>query len=387
MASQMQFLTKTSELEALCARLSREPFVTVDTEFLRETTFWPKLCLIQIAGADEHALIDPLAPEMDLAPFFDLLQNENVLKVFHAGRQDIEIFYYLNSAIPRPIFDTQVAAMVCGFGDQIGYDQLVRQIVGASIDKSLRFTDWSRRPLNEGQLAYAAADVTHLRDVYRALSKELDKANRHAWVDEEMAVLTDVETYSADPELAWQRLKMRARKPIELAALKAVARWREELAQARDVPRRRVMKDDALYELAQQRPQSIEALGKLRSVPRGFEKQSGSGKLIDALREVNALPKDQLPKLPKQKRNPETSPAASDLLRVALKFVAEKEGVAPRIIANAEELDAIAIHGDCDVKAMHGWRRELFGEIALKIRAGEMALGLDGKSPVLVEVS
>ncbi|MEM6585844.1 MAG: ribonuclease D, partial [Pseudomonadota bacterium] len=234
----MQLLTKTEDLEALCARLSREPFVTVDTEFLRETTFWPKLCLIQIAGADEHALIDPLAADIDLASFFSLLQDENVTKVFHAGRQDIEIFYYLNRSIPHPIFDTQVAAMVCGFGDQIGYDQLVRQIVGASIDKSLRFTDWSRRPLNEGQLAYAAADVTHLRDVYRTLSKALDEAGRHAWVEEEMAVLTDVETYSADPEQAWQRLKMRARKPIELAALKAVARWREELAQSRDVPRR-----------------------------------------------------------------------------------------------------------------------------------------------------
>ncbi|MEM1286772.1 MAG: ribonuclease D [Pseudomonadota bacterium] len=386
MASQTQLLTQTDDLDALCARLGREPFITVDTEFLRETTFWPKLCLIQVAGADEHALIDPLAPDIDLTPFFALLQNENVIKVFHAGRQDIEIFYYLNNAIPQPIFDTQVAAMVCGFGDQIGYDQLVRQIVGASIDKSFRFTDWSRRPLNEGQLAYAAADVTHLRDVYRSLSKDLDKANRRAWVDEEMAVLTSIETYSADPEQAWQRLKMRARKPVELAALKAVARWREELAQKRDVPRRRVLKDDAIYELAQQRPQSLDAFGKLRSVPRGFEKQSGADTLLKALREVAALPKDQLPKLPKQKRNPETSPAASDLLRVALKFIAEKEGVAPRIIANAEELDAIAVHGDCDVKAMHGWRRELFGEIALKIRAGEMALGLNGTAPVLVEV-
>ncbi|MBV6657888.1 MAG: ribonuclease D [Devosiaceae bacterium] len=377
-------LTTTASLQSLCQRLAREPFITIDTEFLRESTFWPQLCLVQVAGANEHALIDPLAEGIDLAPLFELLANEAVLKVFHAGRQDVEIFHYLTGTIPAPIFDTQIAAMVCGYGDQVGYDQIVRQTIGASIDKSHRFTDWSRRPLNDAQLAYAAADVTHLRNVYLYLRNILDTKGRGAWVEEELAVLTDPSTYAVDPEDAWERLKLRARKPIEFAALKAAAKWREETAQARDVPRRRILKDDALYELAQQRPQKLDALTRLRAVPRGFEKQPHAKGLIEAMQHVAALPQDKLPKLPRQKRNPESAPAVADLLKVALKLVAEREGVAPRIIANADDLEAIAIHGDCDVKAMKGWRRELFGEMALAIRSGEKALGVRGKAAVLV---
>ena len=380
----MKLLHDTDSLRQLCERLSSEPFITIDTEFLRETTFWPQLCLVQVAGADEFALIDPLAEGLDLSPLFELLADASTLKVFHAGRQDIEIFHYLTGAIPQSVFDTQIAAMVCGFGDQVGYDQIVRQTVGASIDKSNRFTDWSRRPLNDAQLAYAAADVTHLRGVYQYLSGILDSKDRTSWVAEEMATLLDPATYSVSPDDAWQRLKLRARKPIEFAALKAVAKWREEVAQARDVPRRRILKDDAIYELAQQRPLSLDALGKLRAVPRGFEKQPFARGLVEALQGVSALPIDALPKLPKSKRNPESAPAIAELLKVALKLVAEREGVAPRIIANADELDVIAIHGDVDVKAMKGWRRDLFGEMALKIRSGEMALGVRGKRAVLV---
>ncbi len=383
----MDLLNTTDSLAALCQRLAREPFITIDTEFLRETTFWPQLCLVQLAGAHEHALIDPLADRINLEPLFELLDNEDVLKVFHAGRQDIEIFQYLSGSIPSNVFDTQIAAMVCGYGDQVGYDQIVRQTVGASIDKSSRFTDWSRRPLNDAQMAYAAADVTHLRDVYRHLASILSKKDRAHWVAEEMATLLDPSTYSVDPTDAWQRLKLRARKPIEFAALKAVAQWREEVAQDRNVPRRRILKDDALYELAQQRPLSAQALSRLRAVPRGFENQPYARALIDALKGVDAIPKDELPKLPKAKRNPETAPAVAELLKVALKLVAEKEGVAPRIIANAEELDAIAMHGDVDVKTMQGWRRDLFGDMALKIRAGEMALGVRGKKAVLVPMN
>lgn len=384
MTAIMKLLNDTDSLAQLCARLANEPYITIDTEFLRETTFWPQLCLVQVAGAEEYALIDPLADRLDLAPLFDLLADDSVLKVFHAGRQDIEIFNFLTGSIPQNVFDTQIAAMVCGYGDQVGYDQIVRQTVGVSIDKSHRFTDWSRRPLNDAQLAYAAADVTHLRDVYEHLADILETKNRAGWVAEEMATLLAPETYSVDPDQAWERLKLRARKPIEFAALKAVAKWREEVAQERDVPRRRILKDDAIYELAQQRPLSVEALGRLRAVPRGFEKQPFARGLVEALQAVSALSIDELPKLPKSKRNPESAPAIAELLKVALKLVAEREGVAPRIIANADDLDTIAIHGDAKVKAMQGWRRDLFGDMALKIRSGEMALGVRGKRAVLV---
>lgn len=387
MTDLMKLTTDTDSLAAVCSRLAKEPFITIDTEFLRETTFWSQLCLVQIAGADEFALIDTLAEGIDLSPLFELLANPDVLKVFHAGRQDIEIFHYLTGAIPQNVFDTQIAAMVCGFGDQVGYDQIVRQTVGATIDKSNRFTDWSRRPLNDDQLTYAAADVTHLRDVYLHLAGILEEKNRAQWVSEEMATLLDPATYSVDPDFAWERLKLRVRKPIEFAALKAIAKWREEIAQERNVPRRRILKDDAIYELAQQRPTSLDSLGRLRAVPRGFEKQPYAGALVDAIKVVTELPSDTLPRLPKPKRSPESAPAIAELLKVALKLVAEREGVAPRIIANAEELDSIAIHGEADVKAMSGWRRELFGEMALKIRSGEMALGVRGKRAILVPMN
>ena len=383
----MELLSDTESLAALCMRLAKEPYITIDTEFLRETTFWPQLCLVQVAGADEFALIDPLADGMDLSPLFELLANPDVVKVFHAGRQDIEIFYYLTDSIPQNVFDTQIAAMVCGFGDQVGYDQIVRQVAGAQIDKTSRFTDWSRRPLNEAQLAYAAADVTHLRTVYEHLAGLLEKRDRVDWVAEEMQTLLDPATYTVDPDDAWQRLKLRVRKPIEFAALKALAKWREEIAQKRDQPRRRIMKDDALYELAQQRPSSTEQLGRLRAVPRGFDKHPDARSLVEVMKAVAALPNDHLPKLPKTKRNPESAPAIAELLKVALKLVAEREGVAARVIANADDLEAIAIYGEADVKAMQGWRRDLFGDMALKIRSGEMALGVRGKRAVLVPMN
>lgn len=383
----MELLSDTESLAALCMRLAKEPYITIDTEFLRETTFWPQLCLVQVAGAQEFALIDPLADGMDLSPLFELLANPDVVKVFHAGRQDIEIFYYLTDSIPQNVFDTQIAAMVCGFGDQVGYDQIVRQVAGAQIDKTSRFTDWSRRPLNEAQLAYAAADVTHLRTVYEHLAGLLEKRDRVDWVAEEMQTLLDPATYTVDPDDAWQRLKLRVRKPIEFAALKALAKWREEIAQKRDQPRRRIMKDDALYELAQQRPSSTEQLGRLRAVPRGFDKHPDARSLVEVMKAVAALPNDDLPKLPKTKRNPESAPAIAELLKVALKLVAEREGVAARVIANADDLEAIAIYGEADVKAMQGWRRDLFGDMALKIRSGEMALGVRGKRAVLVPMN
>ncbi|HEX2255083.1 MAG TPA: ribonuclease D, partial [Afifellaceae bacterium] len=273
-AADITIISKTEELHSVCERLAAAPFVTVDTEFIRENTFWAQLCLVQLAGPDEAVVVDPLAPGLDLAPFFALMADQSVLKVFHAARQDVEIFVHRDGAVPRPLFDTQVAAMVCGYGDQVSYDQLVYRITGERIDKTHRFTDWARRPLSAKQLAYAVSDVTWLREVYLSLKANLDEQGRSHWLAEEMAVLTDVETYRTHPENAWERLKLRVRKPRQLAVLQSLAAWRETEAQARDVPRSRVLKDDAIYEIAHQLPQSREALGRLRAMPRGFERSA-----------------------------------------------------------------------------------------------------------------
>ena len=371
----MKPIDSTEELSAACARLAHHPFITIDTEFIRETTFWPELCLVQVASADEALLIDPLAKRIDLAPLFDLLANKAVLKVFHAARQDIEIFFNLTGRVPEPIFDTQVAAMVCGFGDAIAYDQLVKRISGAHIDKSSRFTDWRQRPLSDKQLSYALADVTHLRDVYADLSERLKSENREHWVAEEMGVLTSHGTYDILPEDAWQRLKLRVRKPIELQILKNIAAWRETEARNRNQPRRRILKDDAIYEIAQQQPQSPEALGRLRSLNKGIERSSMATPLIKAVTDALAMDKADLPAIPRPPASPEGTSAAVDLLRVLLKLAAEEHGVAQKIIATTDDLEKIAIHGeDADVGALKGWRREVFGDKALRATRGELAI-------------
>jgi ribonuclease D len=370
----------TAELEAACKELAKSGFVTVDTEFLRETTFWPELCLIQMASPTTEVLVDPLAAGLDLAPFFELMANTNVVKVFHAARQDIEIVVNRGNLIPHPIFDTQVAAMVCGFGDSVSYDQLVSKITGQHIDKSSRFTDWSRRPLSEKQLDYALADVTHLRDVYLALKQQLEREGRASWVAEEMAILEARETYDIHPDDAWQRLKMRLRKPQELAVLKFVAAWREREARNRNVPRARVLKDDAIYEIAQQQPKDAETLGRLRTIPKGWERSASGGAVLEAVNEALALPKAEMPHVPRHAQAPEGTAAAAELLKVLLKLIAEKHGVAAKVIANSEEIDRIAAEGEnADVAAMHGWRRELFGETALHLIEGRVALRFVGK--------
>ncbi|RVG00377.1 ribonuclease D, partial [Sinorhizobium meliloti] len=318
----------TADLEAACRELARSSYITIDTEFLRETTFWPVLCLIQMASPEMAVIVDPMAPGIDLAPFFALMSNPDVVKVFHAARQDIEIIHHLGNLIPHPIFDTQVAAMVCGFGDSVSYDQLVNRIKNEQIDKSSRFTDWSRRPLTDKQLDYALADVTHLRDIYQYLTKELDREGRSSWLAEEMAILESRETYDLHPDNAWQRLKMRVKKPIELAVLQKVAAWREREARARNVPRGRIIKDDAIYEIAQQQPKDAEALGRLRTIPKGWERSSAGTALIEAVGEALAIPRGELPRLPRQNHAPEGAAAASELLKVLLKLISEKEGVA-----------------------------------------------------------
>ena len=374
----------TAELAAVCKRFAAFDTVTVDTEFMRETTYWPKLCVVQLASPEEAVIIDAMTPEIDLDPFFKLMADEKVMKVFHAARQDIEIVYHRGGLIPHPVFDTQVAAMVCGFGDSISYDQLVNRLTGARLDKSSRFTDWSRRPLSERQIEYALADVTHLRDVYQSLAARLAEQQRTDWVREEMEVLTSPETYRLEPELAWKRLKLRVRKPIELAILQEVAAWREREAQARDVPRGRVLKDDAIYEVAQQQPTTAAALAQLRTIPRGFERSRSADEILAAVKGVVALPKDQLPRLPKHRPTANGNGAAVDLLKVLLKMISESHGVAAKVIATVDDLEALAADDAADVPALHGWRRELFGETALKLKRGDIALAVRANQVVAI---
>jgi ribonuclease D len=369
----MNLISTTADLADACARLAQHPFVTVDTEFLRETTYYPKLCLIQLASPDEAVLVDPLAPELDLAPFFGLMVDEAVVKVFHAARQDLEIVWMLGRVLPTPLFDTQVAAMVCGYGDSVGYEQLANDLAKARIDKSSRFTDWSRRPLNEAQLVYAEADVTHLRDIYLALKADLEATGREAWVAEEMAVLNSPGTYEVKPENAWLRLKGRIRKPKELAVLIELAAWREREAQHRDVPRQRVLKDDALMDIVQRAPRSVEALAELRSVPNGFERSRSGAEVLAAIERGLALDPKGLPRLERE-RGRGGNGAVLDLLKVLLKAVAEAERVAPKIIASSDDLEAIASDDEAEVPALQGWRREVFGDKALALKSGELGL-------------
>ena len=374
----MQLITTQDELEAVIETLGRSDFVTIDTEFIRETTFWPVLCLIQLASPDTTALIDPLAPGLDLAPFFKLMKDATTVKVFHAARQDIEIVFHLGGFIPHPVFDTQVAAMVCGFGDSVSYDQLVQKITGTRLDKSSRFTDWRHRPLSDKQLEYALADVTYLIDVYKHLSEQLKREDRAHWLNEEMSLLTAIETYNPHPEDAWKRLKMRVKKPQELAILQAIAAWREREARERDVPRGRVIKDDALFEIAQQAPASTEALGRLRTIPKGWERSSTATALLAVVNSALQIPKEDLPKLPKHFQQPEGTSAATELLKVFLKLVAEEYGVAPKVLASSDDIEKIAAKGEeATVPAMQGWRREVFGDRALALVRGEIALKFD----------
>jgi ribonuclease D len=369
-------ITTTRDLVSACARLARHTFVTVDTEFLRETTYYPLLCVAQIASADEALVIDTLAPGLDLQPFFELMVNEHVLKVFHAARQDIEIVWHMAGRIPHPIFDTQVAAMVLGYGDSISYDQLVQRITGDSLDKSNRFTDWSRRPLSNAQLAYAISDVTHLRDVYLALAADLAQRGRSEWVGEEMEILTSPETYRAEPENAWQRLKTRVRKPKELAVLIEIAAWREREAQTRDLPRGRVLRDDVLGDIAIQAPTSLDRLSHVRSLPKGFERSRWGQDVIDTVQRGLARDPKTLPPLDRQKPV-NANGATVELLKVLLRMTSEEFGVAAKIIATVDDLEQIAVDDDADVRAMRGWRRELFGEKALALKQGRLALSIE----------
>ena len=386
----MQIITKTDDLRSACQHLSKAKFVTVDTEFIRESTFWPELCLIQCAtpkdNGGEGYIIDPLASGIDLAPFFELMADDTVEKVFHAARQDIEIIYKLGNLIPHPVFDTQVAAMVCGYGDSISYDQLVFKVTGTRVDKSSRFTDWRRRPLTDKQLDYAIADVTHLRTVYQKLKANLEEQGRTNWVSEEMDVLISPETYEMLPENAWKRLKLRVRKPRELLMLKELARWREEQAQHHNLPRGRVVKDEAIYEIAGNPPASCADLDRYRGLSRGFDKNRWGGPIVELSKQVLDVPKEQLPKLPRPKNAPEGCTAATEMLKLLLKLTAEKEGVAAKIIATVDDLEKIAADDDADVLALKGWRRDVFGVQALKLKHGKLAISYRDRNIVMVDL-
>ena len=372
----MDLITTTEDLAAVCARMAKHPFVTVDTEFLRETTYYPLLCVAQMASPDEAVVIDALATGIDLGPFFALMANEDIIKVFHAARQDIEIVWNMAETIPHPIVDTQVAAMVLGYGDSISYDQLVQRITGDTLDKSNRFTDWTRRPLSEAQVTYALSDVTHLRDVYLKLAADLEKRGRIDWVKAEMDVLTSPETYRAEPERAWERLKSRVRKPKELAVLMEIAAWREQEAQSRDVPRSRVLKDDAVGDIATHAPTSLERLAGLRSLPKGFDRSKWGADVVAAVQRGLARDPATLPKIEKP-RNNSNGAAIVELLKVLLRMTSERHAVASKVIATVDDLEQIAADDNADVAALHGWRRELFGEAALALKRGQLALAIE----------
>jgi len=379
----MNLITTTHALAEACTRLANHPFVTIDTEFLRESTYFPVLCVIQMASSQEAVVVDALASGVDLAPFFQLMANERVLKVFHAGRQDIEIVWHHAGLIPHPVFDTQVAAMVLGYGDSISYEQLVQRITGDHLDKSHRFTDWSRRPLSQAQIAYAISDVTHLRDVYLALSADLERRQRTEWVNEEMEILISPETYRLDPESAWERLRTRVRKPKELAVLIEVAAWREREARARDVPRGRVLKDEVIGDIAVQAPTTLEKLGALRSLPKGFERSRWGEAIIEAVSRGLARDPKTLPRIEKG-RSTANGAATVELLKVLLRMTAERHAVAAKVIATVEDLDRIAADDAADVPALRGWRRELFGDNALALKHGQLALAIENGRVVAV---
>lgn len=376
----------TADLRVLCEELAHAPYIALDTEFMRDQTYWPKLCLIQIAIPGNAAMIDPLAPDIDLSPFYALLRNSHTVKVFHAARQDVEIFCQQGGVVPTPLFDTQIAAMVCGFGDAASYETLARKIAKVEIDKSARYSDWSHRPLNKRQLEYAQADVTHLCTIYEAMMQMLAKSGRSAWVEEEIAALSDPALYRLDPKDSWKRLKPRTTNKRFLAMLASLAEWREREAQARDIPRGRVLKDEALTEIAAHPPENADGLDRVRALPKGFAASRLGKGLMEAIELGRHAqpPKDIEPPPSRRKREP--SPAAMDLLKTLLRLKAEEIGVAPRLIANSDDIERLAAHEDEGVAALHGWRAEVFGHDAIALRKGDLAIALENGNAVVVEL-
>jgi len=373
----MQVITDTTALSRLCKRLSGTDYITVDTEFIREKTYWPKLCLVQVAGPNEAVAIDPLAEGLDLSSLLELMANKNVLKVFHASRQDLEIFYLLNETIPAPLFDTQIAAMACGFGNSIAYETLVRQLADAHVDKAQRFTDWAHRPLSQKQLEYALADVTHLRIIYEKLKAKLKETKRVSWLESEVKILTDPSTYRLEPNEAWRRLKTRNTNRRFLGAVQEIAALRERMAQEQDVPRNRILRDDAILEIAAQLPESTADLRRCRGISKSAAENRLGGAIIEAIKTARALPEEALPVQPKRPGKPGGIAPIVDLLRVLLKMKCEEHSVAQKLIASSSEIEQIAVDDEADVPALRGWRREVFGSDALALKHGDLALSIE----------
>jgi ribonuclease D len=377
-------IATTEALQALCERLAAEEFVTVDTEFMRERTYWPELCVVQLAGEREVAVIDAQAPAIDLAPLGDLLANQAVMKVFHAARQDIEIFVLRFGDVPRPLFDTQIAAMVAGFGEQVGYDALVSALAGGSIDKAHRFSDWSVRPLSAAQIAYAAADVTYLRTVYSRLCARLAQDGRLDWVAEEMGELSDRSLYRTDPETMWERLRPRSNNRRFLGMVRALAAWREREAQRVNIPRQRLLRDETLLEIAATAPDNPDVLARARGISRGFAEGRTGASLLAAIAEAKALPDDAMPEAPRGRDGARPSPALVSLLKVLLAAKCENHHVAARLVASSDDIERLATEEAPDIAALHGWRREVFGEDALALKQGRVALGVAGRRVKLI---
>lgn len=373
------YIETTELLSEFCYRQREAEYVTVDTEFMRERTYWPKLCLVQVGGPKEAVAIDPLAEGIDLSPLFDLMNDQNVIKVFHAARQDVEIFFNLMKRIPSPMFDTQVGAMVCGFGEAASYETLAASLANAKVDKTSRFTDWAQRPLSEKQLSYALGDVTHLRDVYLKLKDLLARNERVSWVQEEMEILTNPSTYASDPQQAWKRLKMRSEKPRLRALVRELAAWREIEAQRLNVPRSRVLRDETLLEIGYHPPREAKDLARIRGLNGGFAEGRQGAELLKAVARALELPQDQCPKGEGRRAVPSGIGPTVDLLKVLLKYVSEEHGVASKLIATTDDLENLIVDDTADIPVLRGWRRELFGDLALSLKKGKLLLGLDGK--------
>lgn len=384
----MAVIADSTSLTKFCDRLIKSSYITVDTEFMRDQTYWPRLCLVQIANEHEAAAIDTLAKGIDITPLLNLFTNPRILKIFHAARQDLEIFYRLMGRLPSPIFDTQIAAMVCGFGDSAGYDTLVRKLTDETIDKSSRFTDWALRPLSQRQINYALGDVTHLRQVYIKLNEMLGQNNRHNWMDEELSILRDTKNYTFEPEDAWRRIKYRAPKPRFLAILKEVAAWREIEAQNKDIPRNRIVRDESLIEISHHAPKTINDLSRARGL--SLKKAEGSlGKaLLNAVKVGLNVPSENLPEVKRDAPLPKGIGPITDLLKVLLKLKCEKHDVAQKLIATVNDMEQIAAFGqNANVPALQGWRQEVFGIDALRLRSGQLAMVIKDHNLELVEIN
>jgi len=385
----MSLITDSAALAAFCAKVSVSDYVTVDTEFMRDRTYYPQLCLVQVAGPNDAAVIDALAPDIDLGPLLALMDNPAVLKVFHAARQDLEIFYNLTGRVPTPLFDTQVAAMVCGFGDQVSYETLAAQLARARIDKSVRFTDWAQRPLSDRQVTYALSDVTHLRPAYEALARKLAANGRASWLQQEMATLLDPATYKLDPNEVWRRMRPRGAKPKFLAVMKEVTAWREREAQRRDTPRNRVVRDETILDLCAHAPSTMDELARMRGLSKNFAEGRLGQELLDAVKRGLAMPQAEIPALPEGPELPSGLGPIVELLKVLLKMKCEEHGVAQKLVATTADLERIAASDDddaADIAALQGWRREVFGGAALDLRASKLAFTLKGKKIVLLKL-